>query len=1397
MSQGVQYGRCPEPAARPKGQMQSDRIQRNLLPLQAADVEGKPSATLSRGVKQRVGQRRFFQKEAQRTVMALNSMYTGQGVGSRIQPVNQLRSAGQKKVLEFIDRAVAQTGRPPDLSGPEALEALRVSEGYEVSPTTSPLGSYVLEKVALPSSGLDPVPLSQLWGPDGQFQVEEFLRLRLVGTDEGARRLEHSGVKRCYQDPAFNSEEVYSDFVRRLLELNLVEVRREKPVEKVGLFFVKKKQDKLRLIMDCRRSNCHFEDPLPVSLATGESLSRVESMADQPLYMASADLQNAFYTLEMPGELRKFFGLKAVRAGKLGVEELHGRAIGPNEWLHPVVKVVPMGWSWALWWCQSVHEKIAERAGLTEAERLRDRHPVTSDRFWHIQYVDNLHVLGVDEEEVKTRFWQTVGALKESGLTVHEIEEGQTEGSSVKMLGWEIHGSGRVAPSRERLWKVRLAVREMLRRGTASGQQLERLLGHMTFISLCRREALSVLGESYTFIRRHYQQVVQLWKSVRIELQKWDGIAPLVFSDLRRPWSNQLLAVDASEWGLGVTSSMMGSEDNQRLGRVSERWRFKDAEARNPRQFVFAEDEQKMIGQLVVEDEAMYPLSSGDPISIKDVPSTPSFETVGFEVVDRNWQVVGRYRWQRKESMPVYEARASLHAIQHHLRSLENYEKKHVILTDSMTAAVAFDKGRAQGFKLRRVVQQTSALAMASCCLFRMRWIPSEWNPADGPSRGRWMPTVPSRFGCNDTSTTWGDCDMAQQESQAEPPSCPTIAGQKRRSSPYMGHRVGSGEEARSEEEGTPSAETEERLSGQPCDVEASVSHGGHQEEIPDALEKLRAVGKEQSEAAHEPGLCGDCESYCADGQIGGRLSGVPLHEWRGPQCGELHNGSYSLQHTVAEEPGCLTRGIAVYERVAKIMSSQEQDAAPIRSGVFGGAGSSSEERGGGRAHFTLELFPLLEANGGLPSQSQGHCEASERRRIELWPLLFPAAPNGTRRSVKNYAVGRSVGVGPQPPEVSGACTEQVAEAGSEKQRQPGLFSQSRKGEQVHVECVGAPGPSKSRASTHVPSSTRRSFSRCDNAVSQSAGHTKPGQMAGFEECPQLREGLTTSTVVREPGRKRATKSSRGRKVRQQALLGPALTTRMVLHFAVFLEIFSGSGRLGRAVHRACNWTVLLWDIEYGDNYDLTQRRNQQLILHWMQSGQIRGGHLGTPCNSFSRARDRPGGPPRLRSDQLPLGLPDLRPCDARKVQIGNCLMRFTCRVLLMALQLFLPFSLENPHRSRLWLCPGIKAVSRRRRVEQVEVTFCSFGTLWKKPTRFLAVNLSLDLLLGHFCKSSKRGQCQYTGECHVPLMGTNKDGIWLTKVAEPYPIRLTSLLAKCFKNTELAAIAATFARHV
>ena len=125
----------------------------------------------------------------------------------------------------------------------------------------------------------------------------------------------------------------------------------------------------------------------------------------------------------------------------------------------------------------------------------------------------------------------------------------------------------------------------------------------------------------------------------------------------------------------------------------------------------------------------------------------------------------------------------------------------------------------------------------------------------------------------------------------------------------------------------------------------------------------------------------------------------------------------------------------------------------------------------------------------------------------------------------------------------------------------------------------------------------------------------------------------------------------------------------------VFLEIFSGSGRLGRAVGQATGWVVLLWDITLGAEYDLRNVANRRKISEWIRCRWGIAFHLGTPCESFTRARDVPPGPPPLRSDACPLGLPDLRPKDQMKVLDGNLFMRFSAWLLLLGKRFRVPGS--------------------------------------------------------------------------------------------------------------------------
>lgn len=230
---------------------------------------------------------------------------------------------------------------------------------------------------------------------------------------------------------------------------------------------------------------------------------------------------------------------------------------------------------------------------------------------------------------------------------------------------------------------------------------------------------------------------------------------------------------------------------------------------------------------------------------------------------------------------------------------------------------------------------------------------------------------------------------------------------------------------------------------------------------------------------------------------------------------------------------------------------------------------------------------------------------------------------------------------------------------------------------------------------------------------------------------------------------------------------------------------------------RVTGWPVLLWDICLGEQYDLSRRCNRRRIIEWARCGWLTGFHLGTPCESFSRARDVPPGPPPLRSDQQPMGLPNLRPGDQLKVQLGNMFMRFSACLLHLACVLNIPATLENPERSRLWLCPPISALLRRKVVTFAVTHFCGWGAPWKKATGFLGVHLDLTRLDVVQCKSSKRGVCQFSSGPHIQLHGRTSSGQWMTKLAQPYPTPMCTALAKCFYDWEVMLMAARFSKHL
>ena len=78
------------------------------------------------------------------------------------------------------------------------------------------------------------------------------------------------GLGACYMDPKIELPRNWARFLRKLHASGVIEyVFVEDTAEKVGCFFVRKNNGDLRLVIDCRMSNCHFEPPDRVQLRSG------------------------------------------------------------------------------------------------------------------------------------------------------------------------------------------------------------------------------------------------------------------------------------------------------------------------------------------------------------------------------------------------------------------------------------------------------------------------------------------------------------------------------------------------------------------------------------------------------------------------------------------------------------------------------------------------------------------------------------------------------------------------------------------------------------------------------------------------------------------------------------------------------------------------------------------------------------------------------------------------------------------------------------------------------------------------------------------------------------------------------------------------------------------------
>ena len=139
-----------------------------------------------------------------------------------------------------------------------------------------------------------------------------------------ARALDDSPIKQVFSDALLvQRPRTYGRFLRQLQKRGMLDFSVGNSTSRLGIFFVIKKDESLRMICDTRLLNLMFKEPCHTSLPTGGGWSRIESDSDS-YYIAHADIFNAFHCMRVPDSLSHMFTFPTISARHLDINSLNG-----------------------------------------------------------------------------------------------------------------------------------------------------------------------------------------------------------------------------------------------------------------------------------------------------------------------------------------------------------------------------------------------------------------------------------------------------------------------------------------------------------------------------------------------------------------------------------------------------------------------------------------------------------------------------------------------------------------------------------------------------------------------------------------------------------------------------------------------------------------------------------------------------------------------------------------------------------------------------------------------------------------------------------------------------------------------------------------------------------------
>ena len=425
------------------------------------------------------------------------------------------------------------------------------------------------------------------------------------------------------------------------------------------------------------------------------------------MFVSGGDIDNCFYRIGLPEGLQDFFPLSDIAAGYLGINSCEGLPVSASDSVTPVLTVLPMGGSWAMHLVQTVLVHSLVLSGFTQPSMVLDGEPgrvLSDERSCAVAgYVNNFFVFSRSRDKAQAGRDAIAKQLCARGLVVHELTNASQD---AEFLGVELARGRRLSIRRRSIWKLRRALDIVLRRRSASGKLMEIPLGHLTWAGLIRRECLSFFSEVYAFQKSAGSEVVRLWPGVARELTWIRGVLPLLAADLSATWSPQVLASDASDFGVGVCARMLRPDLVATVGRCSEKWRFKVEGHTRARDSALSPGREF----LKVPEVNHFGDGSDDPGCI--LQWARAFNEVPQDLFcEGPWSAVLAMHVSGKANILCLEGGALLLAAKHVVRNLDNFGTRCLLFVDNLPLALATAKGRANAVHLRRVLRKLSCLS--------------------------------------------------------------------------------------------------------------------------------------------------------------------------------------------------------------------------------------------------------------------------------------------------------------------------------------------------------------------------------------------------------------------------------------------------------------------------------------------------------------------------------------------------------------------------------------------------------------------------------------------------------------------------------------------------------------